>query len=289
MGNSVQDRGYLFEPIGFVRSPFEERVQAPRQATVAPDVEGRIELLAGRGYDHALEGLGGWEFVWVLFVFHRNVEQRRGWKAKVQPPRGQGKQGVFATRSPHRPNPIGLTAARIVEVRDLVVKVRGLDLLDGTPVLDLKPYVAYADAFPTAGTGWLEVRDPVPPWEVRWTDLARAQIEWLAAHGVVLGPSIESALALGPVPRPYRRIRTLGDDAFELAVKDWRVDFLDVSTTTVADTRVAEPEGDLPNGRAARALVVTRVRSGHRRSALSRSSVAPVHVEFTELFHDVIR
>ena len=104
---------YLFEPIGVVRSPFDERVDAPRQASVGRDVVGRIELFSGRGYEHALEGLSGWEYVWVLFVFHRNVEQRRGWKAKVLPPRGETKQGVFATRSPYRPNPIGMSAVAI--------------------------------------------------------------------------------------------------------------------------------------------------------------------------------
>jgi tRNA-Thr(GGU) m(6)t(6)A37 methyltransferase TsaA len=268
-----EDRGYRFEPIGFVRSPFEERVQAPRQAPVARDVEGRIELLPGRGYDHALEGLADWEYVWVVFVFHRNLEQGRGWKAKVQPPRAARKIGVFATRSPHRPNPIGLTAARVERVEGLVVRVRGLDLLDGTPVLDLKPYVAYADAFPTAGAGWLEVRDPIPPWRVTLDDRAKAQLEWLATHGVELHGPIEAALSLGPVPRPYRRIRPRGD-ALELAVKDWRVDF---SVEGVAEGASKTPES-------AGSIVVRSVRSGHRAKELVLSEGLAVHREFTEMF-----
>jgi tRNA-Thr(GGU) m(6)t(6)A37 methyltransferase TsaA len=268
---------YSFEPIGFVRSPFKERVEAPRQGTTAPDAEGTIELVAGHGYEHGLEGLAGWEYLWVLFVFHRNVEQGRGWKAKVSPPRSREKQGVFATRSPHRPNPIGLTAARIVAVEGRVVRVRGLDLLDGTPVLDLKPYVAYSDAFPSAGAGWLEVRDPLPPWRVLWGERARAQVEWLARRGVELVHPIEAALALGPVPRPYRRIRVAGD-GLELAVKDWRIDFA-----------VDVPEEGQAGAHEGRALVVRGLRSGHRPADFTRSEGLLVHKEFTELFHNGAR
>ncbi len=216
---------YSFEPIGFVHSPFAERAQAPRQAAVADHVPGRIELLAGCGYEDALEGLAAWERIWVLFVFHKNVEQGRGWKAKVQPPRSEGKQGVFATRSPHRPNPIGLSAVRIERVEGLVVHVRGIDLLDGTPVVDLKPYVAYADAFPGARAGWLVAPDPVPAWDVVFSDAAAGQLEWLRANGVDLRASVEAALSLGPRPHAYRRIRPHGD-AMRLALKEWRVDFV---------------------------------------------------------------
>ena len=117
---------------------------------MAPDATGRIELFPGRGYEDALDGLAAWEYAWVLFVFHKNVEEERGWKPKVLPPRSDQKRGVFSTRSPHRPNPIGLSAVQIERVDGLVVHVRRLDILDGSPVLDLKPYVAYADALPEA-------------------------------------------------------------------------------------------------------------------------------------------
>jgi len=216
---------YSFEPIGFVHSPFAERADAPRQATVANDVPGRIELLAGRGFEDALDGLAAWERIWVLFVFHKNVEQARGWKPRVQPPRSEGKQGVFATRSPHRPNPIGLSAVTIDRVEGLVVHVRGVDLLDGTPVIDLKPYVAYADAFPGARAGWLAAADPVAAWAVVFTDVAAGQLEWLRANGVDLRASVEAALSLGPRPHAYRRIRPHGD-GLRLALKEWRVDFV---------------------------------------------------------------
>jgi tRNA-Thr(GGU) m(6)t(6)A37 methyltransferase TsaA len=268
--------GYRFEPIGFVRSPFRERAEAPRQGALAGDVEARIELVKGRGYDHAVEGLAGWEYVWVLFVFHRNVEQARGWKAKVLPPRSARKQGVFATRSPHRPNPIGLSAVRMVGVDGHVVHVRGLDVLDGTPVLDLKPYVAYADAFPTAGAGWLEARDPLPGWEVRESDEAKTQLDWLAERGIDLRRPIHGALSLGPTPRPYRRIRLRGPDR-ELAVKDWRVDF------TVAE---GLPHEKLvaPTPTREGTILVRAIRSGYKARGSASAAVRALHAQFTEMF-----
>ena len=189
---------YLFEPIGVVRSPFTERAEAPRQTAAARGVPGRVELFAGRGFEDALEGLGGWDYAWVVFVFHRNVEEGRGWRPKVQPPRAEDKVGVFATRSPHRPNPIGMSAVKIERVEGLVVHVRGLDLLDGTPVLDLKPYVPYADAYPGARSGWLEAQDPRAAWEVTFSAEADAQLAWLETRGIDLRAAIAAVLALGP-------------------------------------------------------------------------------------------
>ncbi|MDP9034224.1 MAG: tRNA (N6-threonylcarbamoyladenosine(37)-N6)-methyltransferase TrmO, partial [Myxococcota bacterium] len=214
---------FAFEPIGVVHSVYTDRASTPRQAAVASDAAATIELYAGHGYEHALEGLDAWEYAWIVFVFHENVAAGRGFKPKVLPPRSETKRGVFATRSPHRPNPIGLSVVRIERVEGLLVHVRKVDLLDGTPVLDVKPYVAYADAYPDARAGWLEARDPLPPWEVEFAGLAAAQLEWLRERGLDLRSGIVAALALGPHPHPYRRIRVHGE-GMRLALKDWRVD-----------------------------------------------------------------
>jgi tRNA-Thr(GGU) m(6)t(6)A37 methyltransferase TsaA len=286
---------YSFEPIGVVRSPFAERASAPRQPSVGAvgnggDGEiaaGRIELFAGHGYEDALDGLAQWEYAWVVFVFHRNVEEARGWRPKVQPPRsdaGSGKKGVFATRSPHRPNPIGLSAVRIERVEGLDVHVSRLDMLDGTPVLDLKPYVAYADAYPSARDGWLAARDPIAPWEVAFSDLARAQLGWLRASGVDLQPGIETALALGPQPHAYRRIRPQpgaggkrdgNPTAMRLALKEWRVDFV------VEGEARSELAAMLPQ---ARRLVVTAVLSGYRAKQLAEDPSLGLHREYESRF-----
>lgn len=214
---------YTVRPIGLVRSPFIEKVEAPRQAVAdgGAGVEGRIEMLPE--HEHALEDLEGFDRIWVLFWFH----QAKGTRSKVLPPRSDRKRGLFATRSPHRPNPIGMSAVRLVRVEGLVVHVRDLDLIDGTPVLDIKPYVPYADAFPEAKTGWLGVQDPRLSWEVRFTDAAEAQLAWLEAEGLALDlrSRIAEALALGPQPHPYRRIKKTESGELVLAVKEWRARF----------------------------------------------------------------
>jgi len=212
-------------PIGVIRTPFTERVKAPRQSVLAQDVPGTLLLSRGADYEHALEDVDQWEYLWVLYWFHEN----QGWRPKVLPPRSRKRRGVFSTRSPHRPNPIGLSVVRLERVEGLAVHVRGVDMLDGSPLLDLKPYLAYADALPGARGGWLaEDRaklDPAPSFEVEWAPLAATQARWLLTEqGIDLVGPVEGTLCLGPQPHPYRRIRAHGD-AMRLAVKDWRVHF----------------------------------------------------------------
>ena len=242
MGSSPSN--LTLDPIGFVRSARETKVEAARQPRAAAGESARIELLPGRNFEHALEDLERWELIWVLFWFHRNS----GWRPKVLPPRSTtGRKGVFATRSPHRPNPLGMSAVRLERVEGLVLHIRDSDMLDGTPVLDLKPYVAYTDAHPGAGAGWLEdaarsagagaqPADPVNSYVVRFEALAAEQAVWVESHtGLGIRERIEATLSLGPEPHPYRRIRRLGE-GMQLSVKEWRVRFAIVER----DVRVVE-------------------------------------------------
>ncbi len=218
-------------PIGILHCAQQTRVEAPRQPAAADELSGVIELLPSRNFEHALEDLAGWERVWVIFWFHHNA----GWRPKVLPPRSQsGRKGVFSTRSPHRPNPLGLSALRLEEVDGLRLHVRGVDLLDGTPVLDIKPYVPYTDAWPEARSGWLgdppsrggAARDPLERHAIDFTDLALRQLEWIAQRSPLpLRERIVATLSLGPQPHPYRRIRREGDE-LRLAVQDWRIRFV---------------------------------------------------------------
>lgn len=155
-------------PIGVVRSPYKERFGTPRQPTVTAQaledraLEAEIHIFDNDDYERALTGLAGFDYIWLIYAFHLN----HGWSALVTPPRGpKAKQGLFATRSPHRPNPIGLSALRLLGIEGRVLRVLGHDMLDGTPVLDIKPYVPYADAFPQARAGWLDaiVEPPTGP------------------------------------------------------------------------------------------------------------------------------
>ena len=155
------DASFTMRPIAIARTPYRERYGTPHQSTTTrgtrqgTPAEATIELVDGIPVE-ALRGLEGFDRVWLLYVFHMN----EGWSPMVRPPRGpRVKRGVLATRSPHRPCPIGLSAVELVAVEGRTLRVRCVDLLDGTPVLDVKPYVPYADAFPTARAGWVDEVD----------------------------------------------------------------------------------------------------------------------------------
>lgn len=155
-----QGQPFSCQPIAFVRSPYLRRIDAPHQSTIVQGTESGDAALARIEFVEAIptaafSGLQGFARIWLVFVFHRS----EGWKAEVRPPRGGGKRSVLATRSPHRPNAIGLSAVELVHVGERCLQVRGIDLLDGTPILDIKPYVPYADAFPDSAAGWIDALD----------------------------------------------------------------------------------------------------------------------------------
>lgn len=154
------DTLYSYRPIGILRSPYSRRIDAPHQSTVvAGTASGEAALatleLADWLDEQVLQDLHGFERIWLIFAFHASD----GWKNSVKPPRGGPKRGVLATRSPHRPNAIGLSAVELLTIQGRTLQLRGVDLLDGTPVLDIKPYVPYADAFPDAKAGWIDELD----------------------------------------------------------------------------------------------------------------------------------
>lgn len=228
---------FPMRPIGLCRTPFLEKAQAPRQPADAP---GTIELFPGRGYEDALADLESWSHLWVIFVFDRDP----GFRPKVQPPRSSAKRGVLATRSPHRPNPIGMSLVTLERLEGLTLHVRGVDMLDGSPVLDVKPYVAYADAAPSANGGWLAreaARDPLPEFAVEFSERAREQLEFLGPSGQALRQAAERALRLGPRPHAYRRIRCEGEEHC-LAVKSWRVVFAQVGERAIRVERIRSGE-----------------------------------------------
>jgi tRNA-Thr(GGU) m(6)t(6)A37 methyltransferase TsaA len=143
-----------FRPIGWVSSPYARRFGTPQQASaIDSDAEAVLKLDPALIPEIALRDLQGVERLWVLSLLHRSGT----WGPLVRPPRGaRAKRSLFATRSPDRPNPIGLSAVRLVRIDGTDLHVRGVDLLDGTPILDIKPYVPYADAFPGSRAGWID-------------------------------------------------------------------------------------------------------------------------------------
>lgn len=147
-----------FEPIGIIHSCFREKFGIPRQAGLALAARATLELLPPYNPPEVVRGLEGFSHLWLIFVFHGIPAGQ--WQSTVRPPRLGGHQrlGVFATRSPFRPNPIGLSAVRLERIAvnqgRVVLHLAGVDLLNGTPVLDIKPYLPYADRIPEATGGF---------------------------------------------------------------------------------------------------------------------------------------
>lgn len=143
-------------PIGVIHSPFDEKFGIPRQPGLA-SIRAEIELLPPYASADAVRGLEQCSHIWLVFLFSATAD--KGWNPTVRPPRlgGNERMGVFATRSPFRPNPIGLSCVRLSSVNidgnSVRLEVEGADLLNGTPILDIKPYLPYADSLPEAEFG----------------------------------------------------------------------------------------------------------------------------------------
>jgi tRNA (adenine37-N6)-methyltransferase len=207
------------EPIGVFRCDEKYPYDAARQGQVAGGNRGRVELFSCRNFEQALRDLEGFSHLWLIFQFHAN----ENWKPLVHPPRADRKVGVFASRAPYRPNAIGLSCVRLLSVDGLRVEVEAHDLLDGTPILDIKPYLPYADSFPEARCGWLDEIDS-RVWNLTFSRLARRQLDWLQAHGVdCLEGFLRRQLSEQPFDARRKRLRLLGKDSWEIAYRTWRV------------------------------------------------------------------
>ncbi len=210
------------QPIGIFSAASKYPYEVRRQASVDTNCSrGEIQLEPGRGFEQAVEDLAGFERIWIVYQFHGNSE----WKPKVMPPRGpRVKRGVFATRAPYRPNALGLSCVRLLKVDRLSIVVEGHDLLDGTPVLDIKPYLPYADAFPEAKVGWLENVES-ERWQVHIRDQAADQIKCLAQQGVTqLQGFIQGQLEFDPLDHRRKRVEEHGN-GYRLSYRTWRADF----------------------------------------------------------------
>jgi tRNA-Thr(GGU) m(6)t(6)A37 methyltransferase TsaA len=202
-GDSMSDSSsYCFTPIGTIHSPFKEKFGIPRQPGLMPSAEARLELLPPYDRDEALRGLEAFSHLWIIFVLH-GIE-REEWRPTVRPPRlgGNERVGVFATRSTHRPNPIGLSVVELTgivrESGRLFLELRNVDLMDGTPVLDIKPYVAYADHVAQARSGFAP--DAPSAMEVHFSAQAEQRCAELALRYPHLRHFIGEMLRLDPRP-----------------------------------------------------------------------------------------
>jgi tRNA-Thr(GGU) m(6)t(6)A37 methyltransferase TsaA len=198
VNNSVE-----FNIIGQVNSPYKEKFAIPRQPGLVSSAKGTITLTGEANNPDLVRELAQFSHIWVLFVFHGTQEQ--GWNPLVRPPRlgGNKKIGVLATRSTFRPNPIGMSVVKLdgidIENRQVILHISAIDLLDKTPIVDIKPYVPYSDSIPNANAGFAQTQ---PPSDLQITFSEHAKIA-LVKHSnnyPDLALFIEQVLAQDPRP-----------------------------------------------------------------------------------------
>lgn len=191
--------------IATIRSCYPQRFGIPRQAGLVKSATATIVFEATTDNQLAIREIESFSHLWVVFVFHK--QNYKGFKPLVQPPRLGGKKavGVYATRSPNRPNPIGLSAVLLERVEfaqtEILLHIRAGDFLDGTPVLDIKPYIPFADSIPQATSEWADSAEATLP--VEWSGLSLQELAAAEPDAVQAGELqqlIEDTIALDPRP-----------------------------------------------------------------------------------------
>lgn len=197
---------FNFQAIGFIESCYKEKFGVPRQPGLAPAAKGCLRLVAPYNLPDAVRGLQNSSHIWIQFVFHQCL--RQSWKPVVRPPRlgGNEKIGVFATRSTFRPNPIGLSVVRLERIdttdKEVVLHLSGLDLIEGTPVLDIKPYIPYVDSVADATNTMAGESPEVRP--VFWTLEAQKDLQQYERYFGSFRDLVEQVLQQDPRPA-YRK------------------------------------------------------------------------------------
>jgi tRNA-Thr(GGU) m(6)t(6)A37 methyltransferase TsaA len=211
---------FEFEAIGFIQSNYEKKYDAPRQPHVENAKQGRIVLEAHKNFEMALSDLDGFSHIWLVYVFDKN----KHWKPKVLPPRNiRKKKGVFATRSPYRPNPIGISVVKLIKISGKELFIEDHDLLDGTPILDIKPYLPYSDSHVDVKAGWIDELVEIP-FEIVYENETLEKLEFLEENHVFFKNELEKRLSYDPFPHPYRRITKEGD-GFKINYQEWMASF----------------------------------------------------------------
>jgi tRNA-Thr(GGU) m(6)t(6)A37 methyltransferase TsaA len=205
---------YEVHPIGTVQCAQRWHYDAPRQPGLVSN-EATIAVLPE--YTQALAGLEGFSRIWVVFLFHQAAE-----KLVIRPPRlAAGSVGAFASRSPHRPNRIGISAVRLCAVRGNLLELSGHDFIDGTPVLDLKPYLSSYDRFDVPVEGWL--KEAAPAYQVEFAEGARARLAFLEEQGVAgLRGFLLHQLSFLPDDAERKRVAQVGEQEYVIRYRTWR-------------------------------------------------------------------
>lgn len=224
----MKNKEYNFSPIGYVKCSEKHRAEQPRQGVFSQNT-GIIKLNRNCNYEQALKDLDGVEHIWLIFVFHHN----KNWKPLVQPPMNNSgeKVGVFATRSPHRPNNIGMSCVKLLDVntKKLELTISNFDLLNDTPILDIKPYIPIADSFPNSKVKWHEEANNCAEYKINF---AKIFIEKAAFIFDIANLDIknycEVQLSSDPLNSKRKRITKSNEQINEyfLGCRTWKILFL---------------------------------------------------------------
>jgi tRNA-Thr(GGU) m(6)t(6)A37 methyltransferase TsaA len=204
---SDNNNSITLDYIGHVESPFKEKFAIPRQPGLVNGAQGKVILTGDANNADLVKELEQFSHIWLLFVFHGT--QAQGWKPLVRPPRlgGNKKIGVLATRSTFRPNPIGMSVVKLISVKmnnqQVILNISGIDLLDQTPIVDIKPYVPYSDALPDAVAGFAQTQ-PDTYLSIVFNKQARLSLAQYEQEHPGLTQLIEQVLAQDPRPA-YKR------------------------------------------------------------------------------------
>jgi tRNA (adenine37-N6)-methyltransferase len=223
---------FEIDTLGVIHSPYKEKFAIPRQPGLVKSARARLELLPPYDQPDVLRGIEQFSHLWLSFVFHQTMAQ--GWHPTVRPPRlgGNERVGVFATRSTFRPNPLGLSVVELLGVGrargKLWLELGAVDLLDGTPIVDIKPYIPYADSLPDARGGFAPDA-PQGLLSVHFTEQARAALSALQQ----VHPELETLIAevLAQDPRPTYKRGKADEKLYGVRLFDLEVRF-----------RITEPE-----------------------------------------------
>ena len=226
---------HTITPIALMQSPYQEKFAIPRQPGLVPSARGAVRLVGAFNNAHCIAGIEAFSHLWLEFIFHQTLAQ--GWKPKVRPPRlgGNQKVGVFATRSTFRPNGLGLSVVKLEGVSchqgQWQLDVSGFDLLDQTPIVDIKPYVAYSDALHHVNSGFAPEAPPL--MDVKFSAQATAEL----AQQPQLSQLIREVLAQDPRPAYRKGIEDIHEYGMKLADHNvqWRVIEHQAVVTSVSD------------------------------------------------------
>lgn len=217
----------IVKPIGFVESNLKQRYETPRQGVLAKGSTAVINLLPKSNFEQAVKDLDGFDRIWVIYQFHLN----KNWKPLVTPPRHTRKKiGVFATRAPYRPNAVGLSCVKLQKVEGLKIFITESDILDGSPVLDIKPYLNYSDSFPNSKTGWVKSGIENIYEVIFEEEVKKAADKLLYKENVNILNYARVQLEFNPTDTTRKRItqstkKISKENQFMLAYQKWRVHY----------------------------------------------------------------